>query len=198
MVTDLNQQLNSGQPIPRKAAAIYRTLHRPWAVDAAQKMRNKFGINIWVDGTVMTGWKVLVHPGDFERAKRMFASTLGEHRRINEAVLLALTLLEDEGGWLGVDLDGTLAKYTDYKGKTTIGEPIPAMVNRIRRWVGHGKKVKIFTARARDEEGVAAIKKWLKKHELPDLEVTNIKDHKMICFYDDKAIQVQKNTGKLR
>jgi hypothetical protein len=56
--------------------------------------------------------------------------------------------------------------------------------------------VKIFTARADDEKGVNAIKAWLKKHELPDLEVTNLKDQKMIEFWDDKAVQVRKNTGQ--
>lgn len=113
---------------------------------------------------------------------------------------LLFTLLEgdEEDGWIGVDLDGTLAKHTGYKGATKIGEPIPAMVNRIRRWVGHGKKVKIFTARADDERSVNAIKKWLKDNELPDLEVTNLKDCKMTELWDDKAIGVVKNTGKVK
>jgi hypothetical protein len=118
-------------------------------------------------------------------------------RRINEAAILAISLMDDDDeGWIGVDLDGTLAKYNGWKGITHIGEPIPAMVARVRRWVGRGKKVKIFTARADDEKAVTAIKKWLKKHELPDLEVTNLKDQKMIEFWDDRAVQVQKNTGK--
>ena len=119
------------------------------------------------------------------------------HRHINEAAILAISLLDDDDeGWIGVDLDGTLAKHTGWKGITHIGDPIPAMVARVRRWVGRGKKVKIFTARADDEKAVTAIKKWLKKHELPDLEVTNLKDQKMIEFWDDRAVQVQKNTGK--
>jgi hypothetical protein len=118
-------------------------------------------------------------------------------RHINEAAILAISLLDDEDeGWIGVDLDGTLAKHTGWKGITHIGDPIPAMVARVRRWVGRGKKVKIFTARADDEKGVNAIKAWLKKHELPDLEVTNLKDQKMIEFWDDKAVQVRKNTGQ--
>ena len=118
-------------------------------------------------------------------------------RTVKEAAILALQLLEDEeDGWIGVDLDGTLAKHTGWKGATHIGEPIPKMVARVRRWVWHGKKVKIFTARADDERAVNAIKKWLKKHELPDLEVTNLKDPKMIEFWDDKAVAVEKNTGE--
>lgn len=120
-------------------------------------------------------------------------------RTVKEAAILALQLLEDEeDGWIGVDLDGTLAKHSGWKGATHIGEPIPKMVARVRRWVGHGKKVKIFTARADDERAVNAIKKWLKKHELPDLEVTNLKDPKMTEFWDDKAVAVEKNTGEVK
>ena len=105
---------------------------------------------------------------------------------------------KDEEGWIGVDLDGTLAKHTTYKGATHIGEPIPLMAARVRRWVGHGKKVKIFTARADDERAVNAIKKWLKDNELPDLEITNLKDKAMIELWDDRARAVKKNTGEER
>ena len=118
-------------------------------------------------------------------------------RHIIRAAILAQSILETEDdGWIGVDLDGTLAKYTKYKGATHIGDPIPAMAARVRRWVGRGKKVKIFTARADDEKSVNAIKKWLKQHDLPDLEVTNLKDSKMIELWDDRAVRVKKNTGE--
>lgn len=120
-------------------------------------------------------------------------------RSVNAAALLAQRILEtEEEGWIGVDLDGTLAKYNGYKGAAHIGEPVPAMAARVRRWVGRGKRVKIFTARADDEKSVNAIKKWLKDNELPDLEVTNLKDEKMIEFWDDKAVAVEKNTGKIK
>lgn len=36
-------------------------------------------------------------------------------------------------------------------------------------------EVKIFTARADSEDGINTVKDWLKKHKLPDLEVTNQK-----------------------
>lgn len=120
-----------------------------------------------------------------------------------EAVELVRRLLgedkeADPEAWIGVDLDGTLARYTGWKGATKIGTPIPRMVRRIRRWVSHGKKVKIFTARADDERSVNAIKKWLKDNELPDLEVTNLKDQHCIQFWDDRAVSVEKNTGKIK
>lgn len=118
-----------------------------------------------------------------------------------EAIALVRRLLgEDKDdnpqSWIGVDLDGTLARYTGWKGSTKIGSPIPRMVRRVRRWVSHGKKVKIFTARADDEKSVNAIKKWLKDNELPDLEVTNLKDQHMTELWDDRAVHVEKNTGK--
>jgi hypothetical protein len=120
-------------------------------------------------------------------------------RHVYESARLALRLLEkEEEGWIGVDLDGTLAKHTTYKGATHIGEPIPLMTARVRRWVGHGKKVKIFTARADDERAVNAIKKWLKDNDLPDLEITNLKDKAMIELWDDRARAVKKNTGEER
>jgi hypothetical protein len=50
-------------------------------------------------------------------------------------------------GWIGVDLDGTLAHYDGWKGADNIGAPIPAMVERVKGWLAEGKTVKIFTAR---------------------------------------------------
>ena len=113
-------------------------------------------------------------------------------------VRLLLKEAEDKDAWIGVDLDGTLARYTKWKGSTHIGSPIPRMVRRVRRWVSHGKKVKIFTARADDEKSVNAIKKWLKDNDLPDLEITNLKDQHMTEIWDDRAVSVQKNTGKVK
>ena len=119
-------------------------------------------------------------------------------RIVNEAALLVKLLLEEEDGWIGVDLDGTLARHTGWKGATKIGNPIPRMVRRVRRWVSHGRKVKLFTARADDEKSVNAIQKWLKVNELPDLPITNLKDKDCIEFWDDRAKAVEKNTGRLK
>jgi hypothetical protein len=119
-------------------------------------------------------------------------------RGIIGSILLTLLETDEEDAWIGVDLDGCLARYDKWRGPTKIGEPIPAMVNRIRRWVGHGKKVKIFTARADDEKSVNAIHKWLKDHDLPDLEVTNLKDEHMVEMWDDRAVAVAKNTGEVK
>ena len=40
--------------------------------------------------------------------------------------------MSGNGGWIGVDLDGTLAIYTGWKGCDHVGEPIPPMVERVK------------------------------------------------------------------
>jgi len=52
-----------------------------------------------------------------------------------------------KNGWIGVDLDGCLARYEGWKGIEHIGEPVPAMLDRVHAWIDEGKIVKIFTAR---------------------------------------------------
>lgn len=98
--------------------------------------------------------------------------------------------------WIGVDLDSTLAYHENWKGFKHIGEPIPEMMDRVHAWLDDGITVKIFTARAAEPESIPYIKDWMKKHGLPDLEVTNCKDMNMIELWDDRAIQVVPNTGR--
>jgi uncharacterized membrane protein (UPF0127 family)/2'-5' RNA ligase len=101
--------------------------------------------------------------------------------------------------WIGVDLDGTLAKYDGFEGADKIGDPIPRMVRRVKNWLKQGQPVKIMTARVADDpKGVArkAIKAWCKEHIGQVLPITNVKDHGMIALWDDRATKVQKNTGK--
>ena len=50
-------------------------------------------------------------------------------------------------GWIGVDLDGTLAHYESGQGVGYVGDPIPIMIDRVKRWLAAGKHVKILTAR---------------------------------------------------
>lgn len=102
---------------------------------------------------------------------------------------------EDTTPWVGVDLDGTLARYTDWKGKYHVGAPIPKMVRRVKRWLSQGKKVKVLTARAADKASVPAVKRWLRQHGMEGVEVTNEKDPYMTRLWDDKAVAVQTNTG---
>ena len=102
------------------------------------------------------------------------------------------------GGWIAVDLDGTLAHYDGWKGSDVIGEPIPKMVKRVKDWLADGKDVRIFTARIC--EGPAAkkaIQEWVKKNIGRDLLITNVKDTNMIELWDDRCITVEKNTGEV-
>ncbi|WJV52935.1 hypothetical protein PCO82_04955 [Pectobacteriaceae bacterium CE90] len=97
-------------------------------------------------------------------------------------------------GWIGVDLDGTLAQYKTGQG-AAIGKPIAPMAKRVKAWCKDKKEVRIFTARAETLKGKREVERWLKDNGLPALAVTNIKDSKMAELWDDKAIRVTKNAG---
>jgi len=111
--------------------------------------------------------------------------------------------------WIAVDLDGTLAEFGcdwphDYR---LIGAPIPVMVARVKLWIEKGEDVRIFTARmdcwhplkgripARKVK--APIEAWCKKHLGKVLKITNRKDYWMKVLYDDRAIRVEQDTGRL-
>lgn len=116
-------------------------------------------------------------------------------------------------GWIGVDLDGTLAHYTDWVAVDSIGAPIPAMVQRVKAWRKEGMDVRIFTARisrkfmpivilpelnkAEQEYVIAkkAIEHWCLRHLGEILPITCIKDFEMLELWDDRAVQVISNTG---
>lgn len=112
-------------------------------------------------------------------------------------------------GWIGVDLDGTLAQYNGWIGLHHVGEPVPAMLDRVKAWLAQGKRVKIFTARMAGHDlpdysnptnvertdAVTPIRQWCLKHLGQVLEVTNVKDFGMIELWDDRCVQVTVNTG---
>lgn len=104
---------------------------------------------------------------------------------------------EERKGWIGMDLDGTLAYDDPLSGMSKIGDPVPKMLALVRKFQKEGYRVKIFTARASDSRQVPLIREWLKQNGLPDFEITNIKDYEMIRLYDDRAVQVIPNTGEL-
>lgn len=105
-------------------------------------------------------------------------------------------------GWIGVDLDGTLAHYDGWKGAAHIGEPIPRMIALVRQWLAAGKEVRVFTARVSCEEPELAqtiklIGDWTVEHIGRRLPITNRKDYGMLFCVDDRAKQVVPNTGIL-
>ena len=104
-------------------------------------------------------------------------------------------------GWIGVDLDGTLAFHGEWLGCTHIGEPIPLMLKRVKLWLSQGIVVKIVTARAAStssgrEDARVAIKKWCMEHIGVELEVTSEKDYRMLELWDDRSVPVEFNTGR--
>lgn len=123
----------------------------------------------------------------------------------SRTLIEALEETEDMG-WYGVDLDGTLARYDGW-GDGNIGEPIPAMVEKVKRLLAAGQQVKIFTARVAGHnvadintglpvDVITPIQEWCKEHLGQELEVTNVKDFNMIELWDDRARQVEPNTGE--
>lgn len=108
-------------------------------------------------------------------------------------------------GWIGFDLDGTLAIYTHWQGINHIGDPIPNMVATVKRLLMQGQDVRIFTARAcgnqpteQREAAIKAVQAWCKKHIGQELIVTAEKDWDMIEFYDDRCVPVEYNTGRIK
>ena len=105
--------------------------------------------------------------------------------------------LENSPGWIGVDLDGTLAYYEGFQGYEHIGEPIPAMIERVLTWLDAGKDVRIFTARADGGPlAIDAINEWCLRYIGRFLPVTNQKDMHMRELWDDRCIQILPNTGQ--
>ena len=92
-------------------------------------------------------------------------------------------------GWIGVDLDGTLAHYEGWKNGH----------NRVKDWLRKGHKVKILTARVayKNQKAEVQIQEWCREHIGEVLPVTCFKDMQMIELWDDRAIRVEKNTGEI-
>jgi hypothetical protein len=111
-------------------------------------------------------------------------------------------------GWIGVDLDGTLAYYGHaesaalHQGWVKIGYPLMPMVHRVHQWLAEGRDVRIVTARVAPHpkgniaNNRAAIEEWCLQHLGKVLPVTNSKDWEMVELWDDRAIQVVTNTGE--
>ncbi|HNR72463.1 MAG TPA: hypothetical protein PKZ55_08720 [Verrucomicrobiota bacterium] len=101
--------------------------------------------------------------------------------------------------WIGVDLDGTLARddaADHFQPPYPLGEPVPEMIARVKSLLAAGVTVKIFSARACEPESIPIIQAWTERHGLGRLEVTHQKDYDLIRYYDDRAIQVLPNQGR--
>lgn len=112
-------------------------------------------------------------------------------------------------GWIGVDLDGTLALTCS--NTREIGAPIAPMLARVHDWLDQGLEVRIVTARVgasgvvlRDgtvddqrnaERQRALIDAWCVEHVGQSLPITASKDIRMLELWDDRAVQVEKDKG---
>ena len=125
----------------------------------------------------------------------------------------------DGEGWIGFDLDGTLAEYYGWKGIDHIGKPVKPMVELIKKFYAQGRRVKIMTARIaphRLEDGSVGeayitvpegkkgspreyahqyIQDWCHIYLGFVPEIVYQKDHLMLELYDDRVKQVEPNTG---
>jgi hypothetical protein len=113
-------------------------------------------------------------------------------------------------GWIGVDLDGVLAHYEEWKGIEHIGEPIPKMLKIVKELLTEGKHVKIFTARVycgesgepegdrfrEAQEARKVIEKWCARHLGIIIPITCTKNLSMIDLWDDRCKQVVLNKGE--
>lgn len=103
--------------------------------------------------------------------------------------------------WIGVDLDATLAHYTEWKDDGSVGAPISVMVGRVKVWLAEGREVRIMTARVSHDNPAENNKQWLiieawcREHIGTVLPITCKKDMMMIELWDDRAVQVIPNTG---
>lgn len=112
-------------------------------------------------------------------------------------------------GWIGVDLDGTLAHYTTWRADGSIGPPVEKMLARVKQWLADGREVRIVTARVAEVEfrGQAQpaheraqaqrelVEAWCEQWVGQKLVVTCCKDLDMVALYDDRAFHVIPNTG---
>ena len=98
-----------------------------------------------------------------------------------------------------MDLDGCLAHWEpgETYDASKIGKPIKPMMDRVKRWLAEGKEVIIFTARVGEAGAFPHIHKWLREQGIPDLTVTNKKGREIGEIWDDRAIAVERNTGKI-
>lgn len=95
--------------------------------------------------------------------------------------------------WIGFDFDGTISHSESDKTNPMNGMEITHMVNLMTSYHDAGIKVKIITARPKEEWAI--IREFLEDNLLPYFEITNSKDKWMRVFYDDRAITTIRNEG---
>ena len=105
-------------------------------------------------------------------------------------------------GYIGVDLDGTIARYDGWKGASHIGAPLEPLVSQIKDGLARGIEYRIVTARVCSGNSAAAesrkaIAAWCLEVLGRELPMQAEKTYDMIRLLDDRASRVQFNTGRL-
>lgn len=110
-------------------------------------------------------------------------------------------------GYVAFDLDGTLAAHLKGGGVASVGAPILPMLELLKRRLAQGYEVRIVTARIMlgpgyqrklwNSKQTKLIHTFLAEHDIPPLSVQCHKCFSMLCIYDDRAVAVEKGTGKL-
>jgi hypothetical protein len=106
-------------------------------------------------------------------------------------------------GWVGFDLDGTLAEYGvdgPYLGPRLIGRPIEPIIAVVKSLLMRGDHVKIVTARVSSNSPDSAtarktIEFWCAENLGEVLPITSEKDYQMVELWDGHSVQVLPNEG---
>jgi hypothetical protein len=109
-------------------------------------------------------------------------------------------------GWVGCDLDRTLAHYDRWRSVEHVGAPLGPMVERVRQVLAAGQyEVRVMTARVSPishppdsvRDARHHIELWCREQFGTRLEVTCEKDADMVELWDDRAVGVEPNVGTL-
>jgi hypothetical protein len=94
-----------------------------------------------------------------------------------------------------IDFDRTLSIRNSGDSVFKCGPPISNMITYVKQLLADGHKVVIFTARS-GEPMLRPVRKFLEDNGLGKLDITNVKASRADFFIDDKAKEVEPNTGK--
>lgn len=107
---------------------------------------------------------------------------------------------------IAVDWDGVMVEYHGYEGPAVFGPSIQPMVDNVKSWLAEGHEVIVHTSRVSLEHNIdsvmkssGAIRKRLQEMGLPaTLKITANKYTRISEFWDDRAVEMEKNTGRVR
>jgi histidinol phosphatase-like enzyme len=106
-------------------------------------------------------------------------------------------LSERKTSTVAFDLDGTLAKFSSWKGYSSIGNPVPKIAKLARKCKKAGAYIVIFTCRITTADNkvylksVNTVSQWLKSNRIPYDEIwLGIGKPHADYYVDDRAIRV--------